>query len=222
MSETRPATFFTHESLCALSREYLVLALFVRSRSGAFAAAMDVAARAPLFVERDLESMKIHVAGFEPTFEGATQAIDLIHYIRGWKGTHFYAQGRMVIGEMKQAYDLESVLQCFSESCAANNFQAHCHRMIDTPYFPVHARLKLEFIHPMFRHITAASDNGNFVFPCSYMLQWFEAQEHHRASVRDQIQAEGVAKMCDVCPRFNPDDFKKRGESNDTNDSEDR
>lgn len=208
MSETQLASFFAHESLCAVSSEYLVLVLFVRSRSGALELAMDVARRAPLFVERDLESLKIYVAGFAPTFEGATQAIDLIHYVRGWKGTHFYAQGRMIIGEMKQAYDLESVLQCFIESCRADDYRAHCHRTIDTPYFPVHARLKLEHIHPMFRHITAASDEGNFVFPCSYMLQWFEAQPDHLASVRDQIQAEGVAKMCDACPRFDPDDFR--------------
>jgi hypothetical protein len=44
------------------------------------------------------------------------------------------------------------------------------------------------------------------------MLQWFQAQEHHPSSVRDQIQAEGVEKYCDLCPRFNPDDFKKREE----------
>jgi hypothetical protein len=207
MFDTRPASFFTHESLCALSRDYLLLVLFVRSRSGAFDLAIDVAKLAPLFVERDLESLKMYVAGFAPTFEGATLAMDLIHYVRGWKGTHFYAQGRMVIGEMRQAYDVEAVLQCFTESCRADDFRAHCYRTIDTPYFPVHARLKLEHIHPMFRHITAASDDGDLLFPCSFMLQWFEAQPDHPASVRDQIQAEGVAKMCDVCPRFDPDDF---------------
>ncbi|VWB06992.1 hypothetical protein BLA6863_00144 [Burkholderia lata] len=133
--------------------------------------------------------------------------MDLIHYVRGWKGTHFYANGRMIIGEMRQAYDLESVLQCFAESCAVDDFRAHCYRTIDSPFFPVHMRLKLEHIHPMFRHITAASDDSNFLFPCSHMLQWFEAQPEHPSSVRDQIQAEGVAKMCDVCPRFAPDHF---------------
>jgi hypothetical protein len=208
MFDNRPASFFTHESLCALSHEYLVLALFVRSRSEAFDLAMDVARRAPLFVERDLETMKTYVAGFAQTFEGAMLAMDLAHYIRGWKGSHFYARGRMVIGEMRPAYDLEAVLQCFTESCRADDWRAHCQRTIDSPYFPVHARLRLEHIHPMFRHITAASDEGNFLFPCSHMLQWFEAQPDHPSSVRDQIQAEGVAKMCDVCPRFNPDDFQ--------------
>ena len=39
------------------------------------------------------------------------------------------------------------------------------------------------------------------------MLKWFRAQRDHPASVQDQIQAEGVEKMCDVCPRFDPDDF---------------
>jgi hypothetical protein len=39
------------------------------------------------------------------------------------------------------------------------------------------------------------------------MLQWFRAQRGHPASIVDQIQAEGVDKMCDVCPRFAPDDF---------------
>jgi hypothetical protein len=208
MSEADPAEFFTHESLCALSHDYLVLVLFVRSRSGAFDLAMGVAKRAQLFAERDLESLRLYLAGFPQTLEGAVLAMDLIHYVRGWKGTHFYASGRMIIGESGQAYGLESVLRCFAESCQSDDWRAHCHRTIDTPYFPVHARLNLEHIHPMFRHITAASDEGNFLFPCAHMLQWFEAQPDHPASVRDQIQAEGVAKLCDACPRFNPDDFQ--------------
>lgn len=200
-------TLFTHEDLCRMSHDYLVIALFVRSRSDAFRMAFEVARKATLFAERDLESMKIFVAGFVSTFEGATQALDLIHYARGWKGTHFYAQGRMIIGEMDQAYHLESVINCFADSCRARDYRAHCHRTIDSPYFPVTARLQLEHIHPEFRHITAQSDEGIYNFPCAYMLQWWQAQEHHPASVRDQIQAEGVAKYCDVCPRFNPDDF---------------
>jgi hypothetical protein len=207
MFDTRPANFFTPESLCELSREYLVLVLFANSRSGAFDLAMGAAKRAPLFVERDLESLKVFVSGFPQTLDGANHAMDLIHYVRGWKGTHFYANGRMIIGEMAQAYGLESVLRCFAESCMSDDWRAHCHRAIDSPYFPVHARLKLERIHPMFRHITAASDEGKYLFPCKFMLQWFEAQEHHPSSVRDQIQAEGVEKYCDVCPRFKPADF---------------
>ena len=133
--------------------------------------------------------------------------MDLIHYARSWKGTHFYTQGRMIIGELGQAYGVESVLQCFAESCLSDDWRAHCHRTLDSPYFPVHMRLKLERIHPMFQHITAASDEGRFLFPCKFMLQWFEAQPEHPASIRDQIQAEGVEKHCDSCPRFNPDDF---------------
>jgi hypothetical protein len=220
MSEVRPASFFSHESLSGLSRDYLVLVLFVNSRSGAFDLAMDVAKLAPLFVERDLDSMKVYVSGFPKTRQGAALAMDLIHYVRGWKGAHFYAQGRMIIGEMRQAYDLEAVLRCFADSCAVDDFRAHCYRTIDTPYFPVHMRLKLEHIHPMFRHITAASDEGNFLFPCSHMLQWFEAQPEHPASVRDQIQAEGVAKMCDACPRFNPDAFQQLEKNDDSDHSE--
>lgn len=212
MSEVKPASFFAHESLCALSRDYLVLVLFVNSRSGAFDLAMDVAKRAPLFAERNLSSLTIYVSGFPRTLEGAMRAMDLVHYVRGWKGTHFYAQGRMIIGEMRQAYDLEAVLQCFAESYASDDYRAHCHRTIDTPYFPIVQLMKLERIHPMFLHITAQSDEGIYTFPCKHMLQWFQAQEHHPSSVRDQIQAEGVEKSCDLCPRFNPDDFQKREE----------
>src|ERR1700754_570490 len=110
MSDTHPHSFFTHENLSRISREYLVIVLFLRSRSEAFPWAFDVASKAKLFVERDLDALKIYVAGFVPTFEGATQAMDLIHYVRGWKGTHFYAQGRMIIGEMERAFHLEAVL----------------------------------------------------------------------------------------------------------------
>lgn len=204
---TLPASFFTHDGLCQASHDYLVLILFLRSRSEAFKAAIAIAQQADLFVERDLDSMRVFIAGFPQNHKGATQALDLINYARGWKGTHFYANGRMIIGEMEQAYHMESVIKCYTESCLAKDSRAHCHRTIDSPYFPVTARLQLEYIHPKFRHITAQSDDGTFIFPCKYMLQWWQAQANHPSTVRDQIQAEGVEKYCDVCPRFNPDDF---------------
>jgi hypothetical protein len=103
----------------------------------------------------------VFVAGFASNFEGATQALDLIHYVRGWKGTHFYANGRMIIGEMEQAYHLESVIKCFAESCLARDYRAHCHRTIDSPYFPVTARLQLEYIHPLFRQYCDACPRFN-------------------------------------------------------------
>lgn len=202
-----PASFFTHENLCRLSREYLVLVLFLRSRSEAFPWAFDVASKASLFVERDLETLKIFVAGFVPTFEGATQAMDLIHYVRGWKGTHFYAQGRMVIGEMAQAFHLESVLRCFADSCATRDYRAHCFRLIDNPFDPLAPYRNFDHINMYFRHFEVSAVDGTYVFPCKHMLQWFRAQRDHPASIPDQIQAEGVDKMCDVCPRFDPDDF---------------
>ncbi|HDR9497035.1 TPA: hypothetical protein QDC06_000220 [Burkholderia cepacia] len=207
MLETYPPRFFAHENLAKLSGDYLVLVLFVRSRSDAFPWAFDVASRAPLFVERDLETLKIYVAGFVPTFAGATQAMDLIHYVRGWKGTHFYAQGRMIIGEMEQAFYLESVLRCFADSCAARDYRAHCFRLIDDPFNPLAPYRNFEYIAPHFRHFEAKADDGTYVFPCKHMLQWFRAQRDHPSTIQDQIQAEGVDKMCDVCPRFEPDDF---------------
>lgn len=207
MPETYPPSFFTHENLSRLSRDYLVIVLFVKSRSEAFPWALEVASRAPLFVERDLETLKIFVAGFVPTFDGANQAMDLIHYARGWKGTHFYAQGRMIIGEMPQAFSLEAVLKCFADSCAARDSRAHCFRLIDNPFEPLAPYRDFEHVAPYFRHFEVGAVDGTYVFPCKHMLQWFRVQRDHPASVHDQIQAEGVDKMCDVCPRFDPDDF---------------
>jgi hypothetical protein len=169
--------------------------------------ALEVARKAGLFAERDLDTLKIYVAGFVRTFEGATQAMDLIHYVRGWKGTHFYAQGRMIIGEMQQAYLLESVLRCFADSCATRDYRAHCFRLIDDPCEPLSPYRNFDHVAPYFRHFEAKAEDGTYVFPCNHMLQWFRAQRDHPASIRDQIQAEGVDKMCDVCPRFDPDDF---------------
>jgi hypothetical protein len=207
MPETYSPSFFAHDNLLRLSSDYLVLVLFLRSRSEAFPWAMEVARRAPLFAERDLETLKIHVAGFAATFEGATQAMDLIHYVRGWRGTHFYAHGRMVIGEMEPAFEIEAVLKCFADSCAARDHRAHCFRMVDDPFNPLAPYRTFDHIAPHFRHYEAASEKGAFVFPCRHMLQWFRPQRGHPASMPDQFQAEGVARHCDVCPRFNPDDF---------------
>lgn len=207
MPETHPPNFFTHEHLSGLSRDYLVLVLFLRSRSEAFPWAFDVASKAPLFAERDLKSMKIFVAGFLATATGAHQAMDLIHYVRGWKGTHFYARGRMIIGEMEPALHLEAVLKCFADSCSARDFRAHCYRLIDDPFRPLSPYRPFEHVAPYFRHFEPASADGTYVFPCAHMIKWFRAQREHLASIPDQIQAEGVDKMCDVCPRFDPDDF---------------
>lgn len=207
MPDTHPSSFFAHASLCALSRDYLVLVLFVKSRSDAFPWAFEIASRAPLFVERDLESMKIYVAGFVQTFDGANQAMDLIHYVRGWKGTHFYAQGRMIIGEMESAFHLESVLKCFADSCASRDYRAHCFRLIDDPCDPLAPHRPFDHIHMYFRHFEAKAEDGTYVFPCAHMLRWFRVQCGHPAPIADQIQAEGVDKMCDVCPRFDPDEF---------------
>lgn len=210
MADIHPPSFLAHENLSRMSRDYLVLVLFVKSRSDAFPWALSAARQGKLFEEFDLDSMKVFLAGFVPTFSGAQQAMDLIHYVRGWKGTHFYAQGRMIIGEMEPALYLESVLKCFADSCASRDYRAHCFRLIDNPFEPLSPYRRFDHIHMYFRHFEAKADDGTCVFPCSHMLQWFEAQPDHPASVRDQIQAEGVAKMCDVCPRFDPDAFGVR------------
>ena len=207
MPDTYPPSFFTHESLTRLSRDYLVLVLFLKSRSEAFPLAMEVASKAEFLAEQDLESIRIHVAAFQPTFSGAIHAMDLIHYVRGWKGTHFYAQGRMIIGEMQQAFMMEAVLKCFADSCAVRDHRAHCFRLIDDPFDPLAPYRSLDHISQHFRHFEAKAEDGTYVFPCRHMMQWFRAQRDHPASIPDQIQAEGVDKMCDVCPRFAPDDF---------------
>ncbi|MDP9651728.1 hypothetical protein [Paraburkholderia caledonica] len=133
--------------------------------------------------------------------------MDLIHYVRGWRGTHFYARGRMVIGEMEPAFEIEAVLKCFADSCAARDHRAHCFRLIDDPFNPLAPYRAFDHVAPNFRHFEAASIDGTYVFPCRHMLQWFRPQKTHPASIPDQIQAEGVAHYCDVCPRFAPDDF---------------
>jgi hypothetical protein len=89
--------------------------------------------------------------------------------------------------------------------------------LIDNPFEPLSPYRRFDHISPYFRHYEAKADLGTYVFPCQLMLKWFRAQKDHPASIPDQIQAEGVDKMCDACPRFEPDDFgvtsiKKRKE----------
>jgi hypothetical protein len=202
-----PATFFSPESLSRASKDYLLIAVFLKSRSDAFKWAIEIAHEAAYFAERDLGALKMHAAAFSKDRVGADRARQLIHYIRSWQGTQYYVNGRMIIGGMEQSYHVLSVLDCYAESCEARDFRAHCYRLIDSPYRPTAPRRLLEHIHPMFRHVPPIADQGNYTFPCKYMLEWFEAQHNHPASVQDQIQAEGIAKSCDVCPRFKPEDF---------------
>lgn len=202
-----PISFFTHENLCKVSRDYLLLVLFPRSRSEAFKWAIEIARNADLFAEEDLETMNIHVAGFVATKAGAEKALDLIHYVRGWKGSHFYAQGRMAIGTMQRGMDLQAVIDCFASSWGVKDVRAYCYRTIDDPFSPLSPTQNYTPIHMHFRHTEPASKVGTYTFPCRHMLQWFRAQKHHPSSIEDQIQAEGVEKFCDACPRFDPNEF---------------
>lgn len=174
--------------------------------------ALEIARQADLFEDRDIGKAKIHVAGFPATARGAMLALDLIHYVRGWTGSHFYFQRRMVIGDLAQALHIESVLTCFINSSLSPDFRAHCHRTIDNPYFPIINLVLIERIHQEFMHITPISDHGRFIFPCTYMLQWFQAQPTSEVSIPEQIHAAGIEKYCDVCPRFKPNDFKMNPE----------
>lgn len=191
----------------AASKMYLVAIRFLRSSSVALPFAMEVAERANLFAQGELRGKKVYAAAFSRNQEDVQNALNLLHYVRGWKGTQIFVLGRLVPVEMDSSFWIRDVLECYSESLSATDYRAHCFRVVDDIYHPV---VSTDFVHSTFAiNRQIVSRNGNYVFPCKLLLMRFRPQRNHPSSVVDQIQAEGVEKYCNMCPHFDPSNFSE-------------
>src|SRR5690606_33405523 len=97
------------------------------------------------------------------------------------------------------------------ESCLCTDFRAHCFRIMDDP----------AFVEPSTFGLSISIREGpanikyeivdRYSFPCSKIFTSTRIDPEHPSSHQDQIQAAAVKKLCHLCPRFDPGNFRKIG-----------
>jgi len=126
--------------------------------------------------------------------------------IGGWKGVFVYSKGDLA----QDRWRLVEILQCFLQSCRCEDPAAHCFTMIDDPRFvPIKSfsiKVSIEFVET-----TRNIEVDRYVFPCRLLKHDMRFEHDHPSSPRNQIQASAVEHGCWICPRFDPDNFRKTG-----------
>lgn len=188
----------------------LLVVAFPKSSSKNFAFALSLAMGASKYGIMTVDGKPMHVACFARTQADAARASTFLSYASGWKGTLIFSAGKLV----QSSYQVSQVLSCYLESCSCRDSRAHCQTIIDDPFsrevrdmsFSISIRLVEN--PPPKQEVKI----DRYSFPCKLLYPYFRFQADHPASHQDQIQAAGVQRGCDVCPHFNPDDFRVVGE----------
>ena len=201
--------FLTNTELATASLNGICLVVaFPKSRSVNYAASVHFAKQANLYEEREIAGKLYHFSAFGQDRSQASIALSVTNLLLKIKGTSFYAGGKLIAAP----YRIQSVLTCYLESCGANDYRAHCHKVINDP-FQSHSQPEERFSMSMMDFLRGPSQAPavQCIFPCRYLASYSGTglSSQHPSSQVDQIQAAAVRHGCDWCPSFHPEDFKK-------------
>jgi hypothetical protein len=183
-----------HVDLLADSIGALLAVAFPKNRSPHFPIALQLAAGASKYCAHHVSGIEYHFAVFARTHVDAARAVALLKLIKSIKGVQTFVDGRHVV----DLYRLQTVIDCYLQSCACADPRAHCHSTIPNP-----------IAQPGEECSISRFDRGRpmYVWPCALMLRWNtdKLQAAHPSSIEDQLQARAVAVGCHVCPNFRPE-----------------
>jgi hypothetical protein len=194
----------------AESFDCLLVVVFSKSTSKNFPLVLAVCGNLDRFWTIDVGGKEAYFARFDKSQIDAARAVVLLGYIGGWKGVQIFSQGKL----LNNTYEVEMVLECYTESGSCQNLSSHCHKVIDDPFSDEIVRDRSMGItirvteNPVYKHEV---EIDRYLFPCKYLLSRFRFQRDHPASPQDQIQAGAVEEGCNWCPNFNLDEWKKVG-----------
>ncbi len=199
------------------SKNYLIALSFEVNRSPRYRSVVALSQGATKYQEEPLEGGGlIHLAVFDDSPSQVSRAIAILNHVWKWDSIQLFTKGRLV--DVEKAL---KVLECYSEAQHSDDWQAHCFTVIDDPAFAEEAAIQffldlkrqaLERVEPKYVELIPEKINvQRYVFPCQLLYSKRVVSTDHPASVVNQIQAAGVKAACDICPKFNPGNYKKTG-----------
>jgi|WetSurSiteA1Bulk_404760.scaffolds.fasta_scaffold00097_8 hypothetical protein len=163
----------------------MLVVAFPKSTSKNFSFALSLAESASKFATVEINGKNMNVAVFSMSPSDSGKAKLLLNYTGSWKGTMVFQGGRLISGN-SSTYEIEKVIDCYTQAESCRDKKAHCNSII------TNWDLKEEYL-----------------FPCKLISYYFKPQYEHPSSIQDQIHALAVSHNCHWCPNFTPDTFKE-------------
>jgi hypothetical protein len=194
------------------SLTHLLTVSFGKSTSPSYQLALNVAKGASKYDEIKVGGNIAHLVAFDKNREDAARALFLLHYISDWKTTQIYGGGKL----LQTFYRVSNTLRCYLEATACDDWRAHCHTIIDDPFYESADKSFFE-LKIVISAEPAEPKNSKmidrYIFPCSMLQRDFHHRtKEHPSNPIHQIQAEAISIGCDLCPFFDPKEYKKVGE----------
>lgn len=209
---TKPGTLQTVD----WSLDGLMAIVLPKSRSTAYPAALALAQAADHYIEQAAGKQVYHLAGFGRSHAQAARALELLRLARPLKGVQVFMRGALHV----DLWQLDKVLKCYLQACAATDPRAHCMVVVDEPTVvavgggvrePVVRPIdvpRLDAIGDWLARQPKWQEPRRLVFPCRHLLHRnFRFQPDHPAGRAAEIQAAAVREGCDWCPFFTKGDI---------------
>lgn len=198
--------------MVAASLEYSLIVQFGKSPSRYYKMAVSVAQSANLHEVVKLGGDTFHLAAFGKTRQDVARAATLLQYVARWKTTQVCGGGKILLDVTRT----EDVLRCYLKASACKDWKAHCHQVIDDPYFNrkaydiqgLGAKMATNPLR-MWNEIVI----DEYIFPCNFLVPYFTRKsDKHPSDPIHQVEAEAVDIGCDWCPYFDAKNFVKIGQ----------
>lgn len=174
---------------------------FAKSNSTVFDDALEVAKFADKYYVSSGPGRAKYFAVFGESPKQVECAMRLTFLVRDWKGSAFFARGRM-LNPVGGWLALE-ILTCISAAQRCADWRAHCLCTIDNiEQQDGSAQLKLS------ESVGQPSRRGRYQFPCAQLKMYFSYDRGGIATLADQVQARAVERNVDWCPFFSLDNLR--------------
>lgn len=196
--------------MVSASLEYSLIVLFGKSSSRYYKMAVSVAQAANRYEVVKLGGDTFHLAAFGKTRHDVARAATLLQYVSGWKTTQVCGGGKILLDISRT----EEVLRCYLKASAGQDWKAHCHEVIDDPYFDRRAyndqNLGLRISSTRVYNEVVVDE---YIFPCRFLVPYFTRRsDRHPSDPINQIGAKATDIGCDWCLYFDAKAYKKVGQ----------
>ena len=197
-------------SLAAASElaDTLVAIAFPYSRAKTFALTLRLAQEAAEYRTTETDGKTYHLAVFSRDPGQPALAQMVLRNLHDKAGVLAWSAGQPV-----EPWQMQKLLNCMTQADQTNNWQAHCHRVVDD-------RNLFEDFRPHQRPIPGvpgwtardeqAAPTERWLVPCRFVInQGGRLNTRHPARPAEQFQAAAVRTGCHVCQRFNAEKLVK-------------
>lgn len=188
-----------------------VQVLFTKSSSKNYKAAISLAQKAAHYGEHEIDGALYHVAVFSRDPRQFMLANVLIDFVAEWKATIIVCGGR----RLHNRYKFSQLAACIGAAAQCADPRAHCCEVVQRVYMEdPYAQISVMMLQIRMPGEIPVEEEPRkpvpgYVTPCRLLRMTGSLSRHHPASPEAQIEALAKTDFIDVCPFFDPVQFRE-------------